>query len=150
MYQFLSAKLLLMLFILASVTTEAVSLIGEAGLSIGNIVLSISLALFSITAAVFLCAFFGTTQKFILSGNLLVFYCIVVGGGIIPIQFLPEDIIRISKASPVYYMIRGIILLNQGQTVPAYHIAFSFVMISVVLFGVSLILFYRRSVANEE
>lgn len=150
MYQFLSAKMLLLIGILSVAVTIAVKMIGDNRVSADKILFSLSVSLFSVTAATLLCAFFHTTQRYILIGNLLVFYCSIVGGGIIPIQFLPEGIIRLSKITPFYYIIKGIIYLKQGQSILANNITMGFIVVSALMFGASVILFYRRSVTYEE
>ena len=150
MYQFLTAKILLMIGVFTVAVTIALSMIGDKKVTLEIVLFSLSVSLFSVTVAAFLCAFFHTTQRFILIGNLLVFYYTVIGGGIIPIQFLPEDIIRLSKLTPYYYMIKGIIYLKQGQSILANRITISFFVVSILLFGASVALFYRRSVTYEE
>jgi len=150
MYQFLIAKMLLLIGVLTVVVAIAVNTIGDNKVTTDKILFSLSVSLFSVTAATFLCAFFHTTQRFILIGNLLVFYCTVVGGGIIPIQFLPENIVRLSKLTPYYYIIKGIIYLKQEQSILANKIMIGFIVVSAFLFGASIILFYRRSVTYEE
>lgn len=150
LYQFLTAKMLLIIVVFTVVIMIAVNIIGKKGITFEILLFSLSVSLFSVTVSTLLSLFFHTTQRYILIGNLFVFYCSVIGGGIIPIQFLPEDMVRLSKVTPNYYMIKGILLLKQGQNIPAYHIGVGFFVISILLFMASLAVFSRRSVTNEE
>ncbi|MDF2538212.1 MAG: hypothetical protein K0S76_1233 [Herbinix sp.] len=150
LFQFLTAKLLLMIMVYTIAIAVSIHILGkniDTGL---NLLYSFTLSCFSAVMATFLCALLQSTLRYSLAANLFVFYCIVMGGGIIPIQFLPEDIIRLSKITPIYYMIKGIILLKQGQTTPVYSIVAGLLITSVILFVVAAACFYRRSVVNEE
>ena len=75
----------------------------------------IAISVFSVSFAVFLSVIMQTMQRYILIGNLLLFYFIVIGGGIIPIQFLPQGLIRLARITPFYYMLQGMILIVKGQ-----------------------------------
>jgi ABC-2 type transport system permease protein len=149
-FQFLSAKMLLMTGVYTVSVTTAISLLGDGKFTGSKLLFALLISSFSIILAIFLCAFFKTTQRYILVGNLLLFYCIVIGGGIIPIQFLPEAILNLSRITPNYYMTKGIILLSQGQMIPAARIMMGFLVASILLFAAILVLFNRRSVTNEE
>jgi ABC-type polysaccharide/polyol phosphate export permease len=78
------------------------------------------------------------------------FYFAVIGGGIIPIMFLPQDIVQLSKITPNYYMMEGIIRLNQGQPEHALKISMALLAGSVLFFVGTLLFFSRRRVSYEE
>jgi ABC-2 type transport system permease protein len=147
---YLTAKIFLLTAVFTVVSAVSLRLIFDRKISAGVIALSLAISLFSTLAAAFLSAFFKTVQRFILIGNLLIFYFIIVGGGIIPIQFLPEDIIRLAKITPVYYMIKGMILQLQGQVSPSNRIIAGFFIASVLLFLACAAILSVRSVAYEE
>jgi len=88
-------------------------------------------------------------KRFILAGNLLVFYFTVIGGGIIPIQFLPQDIIALSKATPNYYMMKGMLLIDRGQRYEAVPIITGFIILAAIMCVISVILFQKRRIAFE-
>lgn len=150
LYQFVFAKMLLITALFTVSGTFVINWIADKSITVEVILLGFAISLFCVTFAVFLSAFFNTTQRFILVGNLLIFYCIVIGGGIIPIRFLPQNIIRLSKMTPNYYMVKGIIHLKQGQLLEANHITLAFFFLSAFLFMAAVILFSRRSVTYEE
>ena len=150
LHQFLTAKLLLASAIVMATVTIAVDIIVGKVRSTGGIMLCLSISLFCILLAVFLSAFFHTTQRFLLVGNLLIFFFSVIGGGIIPIQFLPQALVRLAKMTPNFYMMKGIIYLKQGQMASVNHITMGFLLASALLYGVAIVLFSRRSVTYEE
>lgn len=150
LYQFLSAKILFLSVILTAASVTAICILSD-GRPTGNILLfSSSLALFNVTMPILLSAFFETTQRFILVGNLLVFYFTVIGGGIIPIMFLPQDILQLSRITPYYYMMEGIIRINQGQPAVSGKISVALLLTSLLFFIGALLFFTRRRVSYEE
>ncbi len=149
-YQFLTAKIVFLSVFLAAAATSAICIISGSRPSPQILLFGSSLALFCVTMPMLLSAFFETTQRFILVGNLLVFYFAVIGGGIIPIMFLPQDILQLSRVTPYYYMMEGIIRMKQGQPEIAGRIGIILLLVSVLFFGCTLLFFTRRRVINEE
>lgn len=145
MLRFLSAKMLILTCILSAFTILSLSIL-KGRWSIGILFTGISVTLFCVTVSLLLSALFSTVQRYILVGNLLVFYFIVIGGGIIPIQFLPQDIIKLSKFTPNYYILEGIIRLDQGQSGFTYRISLILTVISALSFFLAIFLFERRKV----
>ncbi len=150
LYQFLTAKIIFLSALLSAAAVAAISIICTSRPTGSILVFGSSVALFSVTLPVLLSAFFETTQRFILAGNLLIFYFAVIGGGIIPLMFLPQDILQLSKITPNYYMIEGIIRINQGQQEVADKIGIMLLLVSVIFFCGTLLFFTRRRVGYEE
>jgi ABC-2 type transport system permease protein len=150
LYQFLTAKMLLLVMILSVAVATAMSVLTGELITGEGALFSVALAMFSVCMSVFLCSLFNTTQRFVLAGNLLIFCFIIVGGGIIPIQFLPQSMVLISKFTPNYYMMRGIMNYCQGQNSANNRLMILFILISAVMLGMSVILFQKRSVAFDE
>lgn len=150
LYQFLLAKLLFLAAALSAAATAAVCIICGSRPSMEIGLFSACVACFCVTMPMLLSAFFETTQRFMLVGNLLIFYFVVIGGGIIPIMFLPQDILRLSRITPFYYMMEGIIRINQGQ--PEYAVKFSYALLlaAFLFFSFTLIFFTRRRMSYEE
>ncbi len=149
-YQFLSAKILFLFVLLAVASITAICILSGNRPSGIILLFGSSLALFCVTMPVLLSAFFKTTQRFILVGNLLVFYFTVIGGGIIPIMFLPQDVLSLSRITPYYYMMEGIIRINQGQPIVAGRISVILLLASLLFFGGALPVFTRRRGSYEE
>jgi ABC-2 type transport system permease protein len=137
----------------AAILTVLVTLTGQAlcqsMLNLQMCLFGFSVSMFCVTFAAFLGSLFHTPQRFLLAGNLLIFFWMIMGGGIIPIQFLPENIIRIARLTPNYYMMRGFFLLKQGAETKATAITGVFLAVSLLLFGVAGFLLSRRSVTYE-
>jgi ABC-2 type transport system permease protein len=150
LYRFLTAKVLLMVILLTISSAIAVVVLKGDAINGTVILFCLSLSMFCVCFAVFLSAFFRTTQRFILVGNLCIFYFIVLGGGIIPIQFLPQDMLALSKMTPNYYMMKGMIHLTTGQPYKVNQIIMGFILLSIFLFGIAVLLFMKRSVNYDE
>jgi ABC-2 type transport system permease protein len=146
---FLTAKIAMPLLLFTIVMTVALHSISDNGIML-YLLISLSFSLFSINFAVFLSMLLQTSGRFILTGNLIVFYCTVLGGGIIPIQFLPQNLLNLSKGTPNYHMIRGIILIAKGNDASGYRIAAAFLLISLILYFASIKIISKRSMNYEE
>ncbi len=149
-YQFLTAKILILSALLSILSVLTISIIRGSRPTAEVVLFGIATALFCVTMPVLLSAFFETTQRFILVGNLLIFYFAVIGGGIIPIMFLPQDILQLSKITPYYYIMEGIIRMNQGQMEPGVKIGLTLLLGAGIFYAVALLLFGRRRGSYEE
>ena len=147
---FVTAKLAVYLGLLTLFTASALFLLSRRALSIDIILSCVAFAMFSICQAVFLCALFGTVQRFILIGNLLLFYFSIIGGGIIPIQFLPQDMLTLSRFTPFYYILRSILNISQGQLRGISTATAGFIMISIGLYCIAVAILHRRSVIHDD
>jgi ABC-2 type transport system permease protein len=150
LYQFLIAKTIIILLILCIAASVALSIMNGKLVSEREVLFCLSIIMFSLCEALFLSAVFGTTQRFVLAGNLLIFYFTVLGGGIIPIQFLPQDMLVLSKVTPNYYMIQGLLGIGQGQYDKVNQFAMGFLLLALFLFGSALFLYQKRSVIIDE
>lgn len=150
LYQFLNAKMLVVIGILTLLVTTAIIMLCQRSFSLELFLFSLAVAMLSVCLAVFLCAMFRTTQRFILAGNLIIFYFVVIGGGIIPIQFLPQDMLRLSEFTPYFYILKGILNINMGHDWKAEGTTIVFFLLSISLYMISLIILKRRSVINDE
>ncbi len=150
LYQFIIGKLLVMVVVLAIFVIVALGIIRKNTDFIQIAGYGCIMALFCTTSSIFLSVFFKTTQSFILLGNLLLFYFAVIGGGIIPVMFLPQKILMLSKITPFYHMMEGIIRMNQEGQGGTWTIAMIFLLASILLFAGTLLCYGRRRVSNEE
>jgi len=150
LHQFLTAKMALLIMLFTIFTGISLSVIGEKLVVMEGILFSLAISMFCISQAVFISALFNTTQRFVLVGNLMIFYFTIIGGGIIPIQFLPQNMVFLSKITPNYYMLKGMIDLNLGQFQVVNQITIGFLLFSCFLYGIALLLFTQRSVIYDE
>lgn len=145
------AKVLIMTLFLSSALLASILMLSNAQINLRMILFCVTSALLSVSMATFLCSLFKLLQQFILVGNLLLFYFILIGGGIIPIRFLPEDIVRMSKFTPNYYMMKGMLLIKQSQRyAETDFIIAGFLLVAIIMLVLVFIIFNRRSVAVGE
>lgn len=82
--------------------------------------------------------FFKNSTQYVMFSNILIFFWIVLGGGIIPTKFLPESLILISSYMPGYQFICKVYdLIHQGMagefpTLAYYVVGLVFLGISVI------------------
>jgi ABC-2 type transport system permease protein len=150
LHRFLVAKIFLIIIILTISFAIALSLIGGKPANVSSGLFCIAVSMFSVCLALALSAIFNTIQRFVLIGNLLIFYFTVLGGGIIPVQFLPQDMLLLSRMTPYYYMMKGIFNVTSGQLSDINQITIGLILLSILLYGIAVLLFEKRSVAYEE
>jgi ABC-2 type transport system permease protein len=150
LFCFLTAKVFVMVTVMTVASSIAVIVLKGSTINRAGILFCFALSMFSVCFAIFLCAFFNITQRYILVGNIGIFYFTVLGGGIIPIPFLPQNLLTLSKITPNYYMIQGIIHLTNGQGYMLNQMIGGFLFLSFLLFGIAVLLFQKRSLINDE
>lgn len=110
----------------------------------------LSVAMFCICLGIFLSSLFRTTQSFALTGNLMIFLFAIMGGGIIPVTYLPYHMVLLSKLTPFYHMLKGLLEIEQELSGNVGRVSVCFLLVSLVLFGLAVIIFGRRSVKGDE
>lgn len=149
LYRYLAAKTILYAAALSIFALSAASIINSKMPDLGIALICISSAVFSVTFSLFLSCLFTTEQRYILAGNLIMFIFSVMGGGIIPIMFLPRDILRVSKLTPFYYAIEGLVKAGRGYRGKAVSISLVLMLVSLISF-VAMVLFYTHRRADYE
>jgi len=144
LFCYLTGKLSVYILLIASITFAAISIISRGQISGGCVWFSLTAAMYVVNQAVFLCVLFRTTQSFVLVGNLILFYFAILGGGIIPIQYLPQDMFTLARFTPNYYLQRGIIEITNGMYEKVHSITAGFLLVSFVMYGSTLLLLRRR------
>lgn len=144
LFQYLIAKLIVVVSLLTT-ALSVIILMNRVSITIEIIMLCLSITMFSVSQALFLCSILHTTQSFILTGNLIIFYFTLVGGGIIPVQFLPQNILLLSKGTPFYYILKGILSINNGPFHKTGDLVLGLTIGSVILILISVLLFYRKN-----
>lgn len=66
----------------------------------------------SVMLFLLLSAFFKKTTVFLLTSNMLVLLFTMIGGGIIPIMYLPEAIVKLAYITPNYWFVRAMLQLE--------------------------------------
>jgi ABC-type multidrug transport system permease subunit len=148
--QFIVAKMVLITVLLTIAAAAALTVIKEKPAEMGDIMLCFSMAMLCVSFAVLLSALFRTSQRFILAGNLILFFFTILGGGIIPIQYLPQDMLQISKFTPDYYMLKEIISAYHGQAVNTVSYRLVFALLAIGMAGIAILIFGQRRVNHCE
>ena len=92
-----------------TVLVTALSISGNMDYGIGSILFVLTGLL--VSCAVFMAAacFTGTVAGYSIFSNMAVLLLTVVGGGIIPVMYLPETIVKIARFTPNYWFIRSML-----------------------------------------
>lgn len=148
-FRFIAAKMALPVILLTAVMIAALSLITGKLINLQGWILAYTMSMLCVSFTVFLCALLPTKQRYILAGNLLIFFFTVLGGGIIPVQYLPQNMIRISEFTPNYYMLKEIALIINERTINGSVVSAMF-LISLTIAGFAILIFRRRRVITGE
>ncbi|MFU0826863.1 MAG: ABC transporter permease [Lachnoclostridium sp.] len=100
--------------------------------------------LFTVSLSIFLSGLFYKTRDYIIGGNFLCFLFSVLGGAVIPLMYLPDNILKLSYMTPNYWLIRVMLSLrNQGGTglIGPYILSLTG---GCILFLVLAVLLYKR------
>jgi ABC-type uncharacterized transport system permease subunit len=94
---------------------------------------------------------FYNIRNYIITGNFLCFLLSVLGGGIIPITYLPENMVKLSAFSPNYWLIRVMLSLQKDsgrELVNRYLLTVT--AGSILLLILAVFLYKREEVYYEE
>ncbi|WP_313129267.1 ABC transporter permease [Anaerocolumna sp.] len=100
--------------------------------------------LFYISLAIFLSSIFRNVQNYMIAGNLMYFLFSIIGGGIIPIQYLPEVLKEMAKLTPNYWIEKVCLLIQKGIVNSIYGKFLIGIGICSVIFILLSIAFYNR------
>lgn len=98
----------------------------------------VSLVIVGITIVIFISALFSKTSDYLLTGNFMCLFFTIFGGGLIPIMYLPDKIIKLAHFTPTYWMIKIILLSESNQNI-------SFICKSIPLLLLGGLIFYLLS-----
>jgi ABC-type uncharacterized transport system permease subunit len=72
--------------------------------------------IFSVSYSIFIGGIFKNQESILLVGNIFNFIAALIGGSIIPLQFLPASVQRFSVFTPNYWFIRGLLFIQHNTT----------------------------------
>lgn len=138
-------------FLLCSCAYLLPGIINGSKISLGFLLTLFCASLFSICLSVFLSSLYYKTRDYIIAGNFLCFLLSILGGGIIPIMYLPEVMVKLSVFTPNYWLIRVMLLLWQesGRELVNWYLLITLAG-SMLLFILSAFLYKREEVYYEE
>lgn len=103
-----------------------------------------------VSMSVFLCFLTGQLNTYIFAGNMLYIVSTILGGGIIPIMYLPEKMVKIAGFTPTRLFIKNFIAVYKGMSLAdiADQILIC-IIISVIMIMSSAVLF-RKGAGKEK
>ncbi|MGB8454983.1 MAG: ABC transporter permease [Anaerocolumna sp.] len=114
-------------------------------------ILLLLLSFFVICFAVFLSGFFHKVQNYMIAGNFFCFIFSIIGGGIIPIMYLPGSMLKLSSFTPNYWLIRVMLTVQKGIAEDLFlKIIFGLIISSFTFYVMSIYLYGREEVYYEE
>lgn len=104
--------------------------------------------IFNLSFFITLSGIFYRIQNYMIAGNLLSFLWCIIGGGIIPIMFLPENMVNIAKFTPNYWFVKITLQIFNGGIDPSYNKFIIGLLITALLLFITGVLLYRREVVS--
>lgn len=146
-------KLLLYTSLIGSLLGLLYLILGVRGISIYLGVFAFIILYFAFASMVFmlLSSFFTKLPTFLLISNVLILFGAVLGGGMIPIEYLPNSMITIAKATMNYWFQRSSTLLFSGHEKLSVTLVI-FVLLCIVLgiFICSLLISRKEGMHRED
>jgi ABC-2 type transport system permease protein len=90
-------------------------------------------------------------QNYMMAGNLISFFWCIIGGGIIPIMFLPGNLVKLSKFTPNYWFMKIMLQIYNGILDDSYYkFIIGLLITSFLLYLIGVILYRREEVRIDE
>jgi ABC-2 type transport system permease protein len=104
-----------------------------------------------ISFAILISGIFHKIQNYMIIGNFISFLFIIIGGGIIPIMYLPTELVNLAKLTPVYWFINLSLLIQNGIEQGAFIKLILVLLAGTLLFSIlSKVAYSRETVFLEE
>jgi len=88
------------------------SLVKKSSIDITMMLLYLLIVVFSLSSSMLIATVTGKIRTYVLVGNMLTICTYLVGGGIIPATYLPENMLKLSKFTPAYSFIQMLIKVS--------------------------------------
>lgn len=106
---------------------------------------------FCISFTVFLSGIFHKVQNYMIVCNFISFLFLILGGGLIPIMYLPTEIVTLSKFTPLYWFIRMLLMIQNGIEKELFiRLIIGLFMGTVLFYLLSCFAYRREKVRFEE
>lgn len=153
-YKFIVAKLIGHLLFLYSILLLWFALGGavfQYKINIFMVVFLLFITIFSVSFSILISSLFRSQETILLVGNIYYFISAIIGGNVIPIQFLPDNIQKISALTPNYWIIKGFLLVQKNiDKLSIYLITSSFTILSILFIIISICSYgFLREVHNN-
>lgn len=100
--------------------------------------------------SVFLSACINNISTYLLSMNLIILFGAILGGGIIPLSYLPEELYRLASGMPNAWFIKEMIRLKVGGISGSMSVIISMLIAFVAFVLLSGLLYRRREAKADE
>ena len=141
----------LLIFLLAGTVIMIPSLVTGNTLQIKLMPVIFLIVLFFVSFAIFLSSIFHKVQNYMIAGNLVFFLFSIIGGGIIPIMYLPKGLAELAKLTPNYWMEKVCLFIQKGIVNDAYgRLLTGLFICSVILIVISIALYSREEVRLDD
>ena len=88
------------------------SLVKKSSVDITMMLLYLLIVVFSLSSSMLIATVTGKIRTYVLVGNMFTICTYLVGGGIIPATYLPENMLKLSKFTPAYSFIQMLIKVS--------------------------------------
>ncbi len=111
----------------------------------------LSSIVFCISFAIFLSGIFHKVQNYMIVCNFISFLFLILGGGLIPIMYLPTEIVALSKFTPLYWFIRTLLMIQNGIDMEVFiRLVLGLLTASVLFYLLSCFAYRSEKVRFEE
>lgn len=105
---------------------------------------------FCISFMVFLSGIFYKVQNYMIVCNFISFLFLILGGGLIPIMYLPAELVTLSKVTPLYWFIRMLLMIQNGIDIKVFILLILGLLTATVLFYILSCFTYRSEKVRFE
>lgn len=123
------------------------SFVKNESLNMSMMLLYFLIVVFSLSLSMFLAVLSGKIRTYVLVGNMFCICTYLVGGGIIPATYLPENMLSISKFMPAYNFIQMLIKVSSNVPLNVYDNTIILYAVLTVMFAVTGGLILKRKEA---
>lgn len=102
-----------------------------------------------VSMSVFLCFLTGQLNTYIFAGNMLYIVSTILGGGIIPIMYLPEKMVKIAGVTPTRLFIKNFIAVYKGMSLADIADQILICIIIAVIMIMSSAFLFRKGAGKE-
>ena len=113
----------------------------------GMMFLYFLVVLFSLSSSLFLATISEKIRTYVLVGNMFCICTYLVGGGIIPASYLPDNMVSISKFMPSYNFIQMLIKVSSDMPLGKYNMTITVFSVLTVIFACASGLILKRKEA---
>lgn len=103
-----------------------------------------------VSMSVFLCFLTGQLNTYIFAGNMLYIVSTILGGGIIPIMYLPEKMVKIAGVTPTRLFIKNFIAVYKGMSLADIADQILICIIIAVIMIMSSAFLFRKGAGKEK